>query len=153
MSYTFNNNSNTFGLITEGEYETTLERIVEGETPNGKKKLDLMFVIEDSGTFNKRKVFDTIWKERDTEFYNRRRLNMLLGTQHFEEGREFANIQEIIEELTNTKVRIKIVKAFDDYRNEDVNKIAYYMTSTNQPKTLIEKIEKQIEISDDDLPF
>ena len=153
MSYTFNNNSNAFGLITEGEYETTLERIVEGETPNGKKKLDLMFVIEDSGTFNKRKMFDTIWKERDTEFYNRRRLNMLLGTQHFEEGREFANIQEIIEELTNTKVRIKIVKAFDDYRNEDVNKIAYYMTSTNQPKTLIEKVEKQIEISDDDLPF
>jgi hypothetical protein len=153
MSYTFNNNSNTFGLITEGEYETTLERIVEGETPNGKKKLDLMFVIEDSGTFNKRKMFDTIWKERDTEFYNRRRLNMLLGTQHFEDGKEFANIQEIIEELTNTKVRIKIVKAFDDYRKEDVNKIAYYMTSTNQPKTLIEKIQKQVEISDDDLPF
>jgi hypothetical protein len=153
MSYTFNNNSNTFVLITEGEYETTLERIVEGETPNGKKKLEMMFVIEDSGTFNKRKVFDTIWKERDTEFYNRRRLNMLLGTQHFEEGREFANIQEIIQELTNTKVRIKIVKAFDDYRNEDVNKIAYYMTSTNQPKTLIEKVEKQVEISDDDLPF
>jgi len=130
-----------------------LERIVEGETPNGKKKLDLMFIIEDSGTYNKRKVFDTIWKERDSEFYNRRRLNMLLGTQHFEDGKEFANIQEIIEELTNTKVRIKIVVAFDDYKNEDVNKIAYYMSSTNQPKTLIEKVEKQVEISEDDLPF
>lgn len=153
MSYTFKSNEMTFGLIKEGEYETTLERIVEGETPNGKKKLDLMFVIEDSGTHNKRKVFDTIWKERDTEFYNRKRLNMLLGTQHFEDGREFANIQEIIEELTNTKVRIKIVVAYDDYKKEDVNKIAYYMSSTNKPQTLIEKVEKQVEISDDDLPF
>ena len=153
MSYTYNNNGNTFGLIKEGEYETTLERIVEGETPNGKRKLDLMFVIEDSGNYNKRKVFDTIWKERETEFYNRRRLNMLLGTQHFEDGKEFANIQEIIDELTNTKVRIKIVVSFDDYKNEDINKIAYYMSSTNQPKTLIEKVTKQVEISDDDLPF
>lgn len=151
MSYTYNNNGNTFGLIKEGEYETTLERIVEGETPNGKRKLDLMFVIEDSGTYNKRKVFDTIWKERETEFYNRRRLNMLLGTQHFEDGKEFANIQEIIDELTNTKVRIKIVVSFDDYKNEDINKIAYYMSSTIQPKKLESK--KEVEISDDDLPF
>ena len=146
VSYDTNN------LINEGEYEVQLERMLEGETPSGKRKLDLMFRfrdVEGQGYVN-RVLFDTIWKERETEYYNRRRINMLLGTQHYEDGKTFKNIQEIIDEMLGSYLRIKVVVAYDDYRKEDVNKIQYYMSSQNQPK----KVEsKKVEVSEDDLPF
>lgn len=146
VSYDTNN------LINEGEYEVQLERMLEGETPSGKRKLDLMFRfrdVEGQGYVN-RVLFDTIWKERETEYYNRRRINMLLGTQHYEDGKTFKNIQEIIDEMLGSYLRIKVVVAYDDYRKEDVNKIQYYMSSQNQPKKLE---SKKVEVSEDDLPF
>lgn len=146
VSYDTNN------LINEGEYEVQLERMLEGETPSGKRKLDLMFRFRDvdgQGYVN-RVLFDTIWKERETEYYNRRRINMLLGTQHYEDGKTFKNIQEIIDEMLGSYLRIKVVVAYDDYRKEDVNKIQYYMSSQNQPKKLE---SKKVEVSEDDLPF
>lgn len=142
----------TNNLINEGEYEVQLERMLEGETPSGKRKLDLMFRfrdVEGQGYVN-RVLFDTIWKERETEYYNRRRINMLLGTQHYEDGKTFKNIQEIIDEMLGSYLRIKVVVAYDDYRKEDVNKIQYYMSSQNQPKKLE---SKKVEVSEDDLPF
>jgi hypothetical protein len=155
IEYTFSNTPvNTTGsLIPEGEYEVILERFNEGETPNGKKKLDLMFRmkdIESQSKFRGRALFDTIWKERESEFYNRKRLNMLMGTQEFEDGKTFSSISEIIQELSQAHLRIKVVITYDDYRKEDVNRIQYYMSSQERPK----KVEsKKVEISDDDLPF
>ena len=139
-------------LINEGEYEVVIERMTEGETPNGKRKIDLMFRfrdIEGQGYIN-RVLFDTIWKERDTEYYNRRRINMLLGTQDFEDGKTFKNIQAIIDEMLGSFLRIKVVIAFDDYRNKDVNKIQYYMSSQHKPKKVEKKVE---EVAEEDLPF
>lgn len=155
IEYTFSSSqAPTNSLVADGEYEVTLERMTEGETPNGKKKIDLMFRIKDTEgqeKFKNRTLFDTIWKERDSEYYNRKRLNMLLGTQHFEDGKTFGSIQEIIQELVMTHLRLKVVIAYDDYRKEDINRIQYYMSSTIQPKKLESK--KEVEISDDDLPF
>lgn len=156
IEYTFSNaNVNTTSsLIPDGEYEVILERFTEGETPSGKKKLDLMFRIQDidgQDNVKRRTLFDTIWKERDSEFYNRKRINMLLGTQHFEDGKTFANIQELIQEMIETRLRVKVVIAYDDYRKEDVNRIQYYMSSQHQPKQIESK--PKVEISEDDLPF
>lgn len=139
-------------LINEGEYEVIVERMQEGETPNGKRKIDLMFRFRDidEQPYVNRVLFDTIWKERETEYYNRRRINMLLGTQDFKDGKTFKNIDAIIDEMVGTFVRIKVIKAFDDYRNRDVNKIQYYMSSHHKPK----KVEKVVEeVAEEDLPF
>lgn len=154
MAYKYEQKENTFGnsLIPEGEYEVQIERMTEGETPNGKKKIDLMFrfrSVEGQEKFDSRVLFDTIWKERETEFYNRRRLNMLMGTQHFEDGKTFGSIQNVIDELVGCFLRLKVVIAYDDYRKEDVNKIAYYMSSQEKPK----QVSKKVEISEEDLPF
>ena len=154
IEYKYEQKENTFGnsLIPEGEYEVQIERMTEGETPSGKKKLDLMFrfrSIEGQEKVASRVLFDTIWKERETEFYNRRRLNMLMGTQHFEDGKTFGSIQEVITELVGSFLQIKVVIAYDDYRKEDVNKIAYYMSSQEKPK----QVTKKVEVSEEDLPF
>ena len=139
-------------LIKEGEYEVVIERMTEGETPNGKRKIDLMLRIRDiEGQVHiNRVLFDTIWKERETEFYNRRRINMLLGTQDFKDGQTFKNIQAIIDEMLGSFMRIKVVVAFDEYRGKDVNKIQYYMSSQHKPKQVKKVVE---ELAEEDLPF
>jgi len=139
-------------LIKEGEYEVQLERMTEGETPNGKKKIDLMFRfrdIEGQGYIN-RVLFDTVWKERETEYYNRKRLNMLLGTQDFEDGKTFKDIKALIDEVTGCFLRIKVDIVFDNYRNKEVNKILCYMSSEQKPKK-VEQVKE--ELTEEELPF
>jgi hypothetical protein len=169
MSYTFNQTeveNNDYELLIEGEYEVTLEKINTAETQSGKKKLDITFRVKDiegQEKFKNRLIWDTIWKERDTEFYNRKRLNSLLGTQRIQSGTVFENINEIIESLSNANVRIKVLKEFDEYRQKDVNRVHYYMSTQIEelkPKTLDQQIkaspkEETITLEDleKELPF
>jgi hypothetical protein len=93
-----------------------------------------------------RVVFESIWQEKETSFYNRKRLNQLLGTQEVKDGTTFNSIQDIIETLKNAKLRVKLIIAFDDYKKQDINKIAFYK-STQKPN------KKIVEVKNEDLPF
>jgi len=148
MSYTFAKGQDKYELIKEGEYEVTLETILEATTMSGKKKLDIVFRIREDveQEHHNRVVFEAIWQEKETSFYNRKRLNQLLGTQEVKDGTTFNSIQDIIETLKNAKLRVKLIVAFDDYKKQDVNKIAFYK-STQKPN------KKIVEVKDEDLPF
>lgn len=148
MSYTFAKGQDKYELIKEGEYEVTLEQILEATTMSGKKKLDIVFRIREDveQEHHNRVVFEAIWQEKETSFYNRKRLNQLLGTQEVKDGTTFNSIQDIIETLKNAKLRVKLIVAFDDYKKQDVNKIAFYK-STQKPN------KKIVEVKDEDLPF
>jgi hypothetical protein len=148
MSYTFAKGQDKYELIKEGEYEVTLETILEATTMSGKKKLDIVFRIREDveQEHHNRVVFEAIWQEKETSFYNRKRLNQLLGTQEVKDGTTFNTIQDIIETLKNAKLRVKLIVAFDDYKKQDVNKIAFYK-STQKPN------KKIVEVKDEDLPF
>jgi hypothetical protein len=148
MSYTFAKGQDKYELIKEGEYEVTLEQILEATTMSGKKKLDIVFRIREDveQEHHNRVVFESIWQEKETSFYNRKRLNQLLGTQEVKDGTTFNSIQDIIETLKNAKLRVKLIIAFDDYKKQDINKIAFYK-STQKPN------KKIAEVKDEDLPF
>jgi hypothetical protein len=148
MSYTFAKGQDKYELIKEGEYEVTLETILEATTMSGKKKLDIVFRIREDveQEHHNRVVFEAIWQEKETSFYNRKRLNQLLGTQEVKDGTTFNSIQDIIETLKNAKLRVKLIVAFDDYKKQDVNKIAFYK-STQKPN------KKIVEVKNEDLPF
>lgn len=159
MSYIYAKTEDRYSLIVEGEYEVTLEGVSEASTMSGKKKLDLGFRIRNDfeQEHQNRVVYESIWQEKDTTYYNRKRLNQLLATQEIADGTSFNSIQDIIDLLKNTKLRVKIIVAYDDYRKTDVNKIAYY-TKTQKPNKKLENITVKdtkvvTEISDDDLPF
>jgi hypothetical protein len=155
--YTFTQ-ENDYSLLKDGEYEVRIERIEERTTPNGKQNLSIMFRVRDDveQAGKNRVLFDTIWKEKDTDFYNRKRLNQLLGTQHFEDGKVFNGIKDIIEELKNAPLITVITTSFNDYKSEDENKVSYYKSSNNLPKALDAKKETKKETviaTEDDLPF
>lgn len=158
QSYTFTK-ENDYSLLNEGEYEVIIERIEEKVTQNGKKNISIMFrVREDLEQEGKNRIlFESIWKERDTDFYNRKRLNQLIGTQHFEDGKTFKDIADVLDNLKNAYLIVNVKQVYNDYKQEDENSIAYYKSSNHLPKALsaesVSKNTKGIEIPDEDLPF
>ena len=154
MSYKYDATQvNEYGLIAEGLYEVILEKAETKTLPSGKEKIGIMFRIRSDvdQAFQNRVVFEDIWKERDTEFFNRKRLNMLMGTQNFENGKTFNSIAELIDALTGAFLQINVTKSYDDYRQEEVNGISYYRSSEHKPQTVAET--QPSDISEDDIPF
>jgi hypothetical protein len=147
--YTF---TNTSGLIKEGEYEVILEKAEIKKLLSGKEKIGIQFRIrtdvEQEG--KNRIIFEDIWKEKDNpQFFNRRRLNLLLATQKIENGKTFDTIAELLKFLTGSMLVVKVAVEHDEYRNEEVNKIVYYRSSKAKPQEVAKpKIAK-----DEDLPF
>lgn len=154
MSYKYDATQvNEYGLIAEGLYEVILEKAETKTLPSGKEKIGIMFRIRSDvdQAFQNRVVFEDIWKERDTEFFNRKRLNMLMGTQNFENGKTFNSIAELIDALTGAFLQINVTKSYDDYRQEEVNGISYYRSSEHKPQTVA--ATQPSDISEDDIPF
>ena len=152
MGYTYEKNEAS-KLFEAGDYEARIERIEKRVLPSGKEKLSFMFRIRDDveQAEQNRCVFDDIWKERDNpEHYNRRRINQLLGTQDIEDGKTFADIDAVIEELQGASLIVHVVKTFDDYIGQEVNKVAYYKTSAHKPSQVG---STSAPVIDDDLPF
>jgi hypothetical protein len=140
----------SYEVLKEGEYEAIAEKLQIQTLPSGKEKVSIMFRIrEDVEQEGKNRViFEDIWKEKDNpQYFNRKRLNQLLGTQHLEDGTSFTTIQDLLDQLKGAYVRIKVAVEFSEYRNENQNKISYYKTTTKPAQKVGE------EIKDEDLPF
>lgn len=156
--YTFTK-TDDYALLEEGEYEVVIERIEEKVSKNGKKNISIMFRVRDDieQPYGNRVLFESIWKEKDSEFYNRKRLNQLLGTQHFEDGKTFKDIEDVLANLRNTYLIAVVKIVHSDYSQEDENVISYYKSSNHLPKALSSEPTKKnletIEIADEDLPF
>lgn len=166
MPYTYDKaaaTANTYDLIKEGEYEVFIEKATIRETASGKQKISLQLRVRSDveQDAKNRVIFEDIWKERDNpQFFNRKRINQLLGTQHFEDGTSFDTIEKLLEAITGANLVVKVGIEHDDYRNAEVNYVVYYKSSKQQPKTLGaapaapgKKASEVLDISDDELPF
>ena len=149
-----------YALIKDGEYELSIEKIETKILESGSKKVAIQFRVREDveQASQKRVIFEDIWKERETIYYNRKRLNQLIGTQKVEDGKSFADIDEIMDMLRGANVRAKIVVKYDDYHEKDINSIAYYMSTKEGAqelgaKTTNEKGVPTIDVAEDDLPF
>lgn len=153
------NNKNV--LVEEGDYEVTLEKIERRVTGTGREKLSLTFRIRTDveQSFKNRCVFEDIWSEKENpKFFNRKRINQLLGTQHLEEGTRFENINKIIDFMVGKSLVCHIGVEFDTYKEKDVNVVNYYKSSNVKPEisSLNDETPKSGNlpvVDDDDLPF
>lgn len=157
MAYTFET-ANDYEPLEEGDYEMEIEKAEVKTLPSGKEKLSFMLRVrsdvEQKG--KNRVIFEDIWRERENpEFFNRRRLNQLLGTQKLDDGHVFDDINAIIEFLQGKYLIAHVVVKFDDYRQEDRNSVAWYKKSEHGVKELGGSEEPQTSpsVNDDDLPF
>lgn len=137
MAYTYEKTDT--GLIKEGDYEVEIERIERRTLPSGKEKIMLQYRIRtDVEQDSKNRVlFEDIWAEREhPDYFNRKRINQLLGTQKIEDGHVFEDINSVMKFLEGQRLIVHVVVQMDDYKGEDVNSIAYYKTSKSLPSSL-----------------
>lgn len=153
MSYTYENKQD---LIAEGDYEVIVDKIERKTLPSGKEKIGINFRIRsdvEGQKYGNRIVFEDIWQEKDhPEFFNRRRINQILGTQGIKEGTVFEDINDVIKVLEGSFLQIHIVAVFDDYRGTDVNKVSYYKSSNFKPQSM-GGADTTIALTEDELPF
>ena len=164
-------------LIPEGDYEVSVDKIERKVTGAGREKLVITFRLRSDveQEFKNRCIFEDIWSEKDNpKFFNRKRINQLLGTQKgMKEGMTFGNINKIIKFLLNRSLVCHIGVEFDTYREKDVNVVNYYRSSKVEPlyknlktaEEIINESEEQPQqqnvvssnnlpvVNDDDLPF
>jgi hypothetical protein len=163
MSYTYDKNS-AYGLIKAGEYEVMIQEATIKTTPSGKEKISLKYKIrEDVEQESKgRIIFEDIWKEKDNpQFFNRKRLNLLLRTQDIENGKTYEAITDLLTDLAGSYLILKITVEMDDYRGEEVNRVIYYRHTHNPSQSVNntplkegqKPVTKATPIKDEDLPF
>lgn len=159
--YTYSKESS--GLMKDGDYEVVIERIERKVLTSGKEKLSIMFRVRSDveQPYQNKCVFEDIWQEKENpQFFNRKRINQLLGTQDIKEGTTFATINKIIEAITGAYLIVHVGTVFDDYRGEDVNTVSYYKSSKHKPQKLcgVQPVKTPsgysgLVINDEDLPF
>lgn len=156
-SYTFTKEVKEYSLIPEGDYEVRIEKAERKTLSTGKEKLTITYVVRQDveQECKNRYVFEDIWQEKDNpQFFNRKRLNQLLGTQDIKEGTTFADINEVLDFLWNQSLIVHIGQSYDDYRQKDVNYVSYYKSSQHLPQKLgSTATTTKVEITDDELPF
>lgn len=164
MPYTYDA-SDLSGLVKEGDYEATIERIEKKTMPSGKEKLSVMYRIRTDvdQQYGNKPIFEDIWAEKDNPgVFNRKRLNQLLGTQEIEDGHTFETINDVIDFLVGGNLIIHVAVSFDDYHGEDVNTVSFYKSSKAKPKTLDEPTPSKaggldpnsgVIVDEEDLPF
>lgn len=139
MSYTYDA-SELSGLVKEGDYEATIERMERKTLPSGKEKLSIMYRIRsdvEGQAYGNKCIFEDIWEEKDNPgVFNRRRLNQLMGTQEIEDGHTFETINDVIDFLLGGNLIIRVSVELDEYHGEDVNKVAFYRSSKIKPQKL-----------------
>lgn len=152
MSYTYEKSNNE--LIEEGDYEAYIDKIAEQTTNNGAHKIGIRFRIRSDveQKYGNRCVFEDIWQSKETGKYNEQRLNKLLSTQKdLEDGHTFESINDVFEYLQGRNVILHIVKSFDDWSGQDINRVLYYKASKNEPQSL--SSNDTTNIVEEDLPF
>lgn len=159
MAYTFDKASATAGdLIPTGDYEAQIEKIEQRQSPtSGRGYLNIQYRIRSDveQECKNRVVFEAIWTEKDApEFYNRKRLNQLMGTQDFKDGQTFDSAEDLIQALVGSCLIIHIAKEFDDYSGKDRNQVKWYRSSKAKPTELKPADTDDINVVDDDgVPF
>lgn len=159
MGYTYKK-EDEFKLLEEGDYEVRIENCEFAETQNGTDYIKITLRIRDDieQPSKNRSFSDSIWKEKDhPEYFNRQKINRILGALNVADGTEFNTIEDVMKEIKGSFIIAHVVKRHDEYYGKEVNSVRYYKPTkfNGELKSDISKASNEdlIEITEDDLPF
>lgn len=153
MSYS---TKDAYSLIEKGEYELQITQMTINVSTSGKEYLAIRFKIRDDveQKFKNRIIFENIWHEKDNpEYFNRKRIGSLLGTQADDISAE--SIEEVMEIMEGAYLIGVVDIVHNDYVGADENRIKYFKKSKVGEQTLTDPKEDEVtvEISSDIFPF
>lgn len=118
----------SFGLIDEGDYEVTLEKLEKKTSAKGGKYLNITFGIRKDveQKFKGRKLFYSIFAQEGDKAYNFDVINKIIITQKNRPDYKthFEDIDEVFQYLVGLHLIISVEITFDDYSGSDRNRVA-----------------------------
>lgn len=169
MAYDLNEykDSNDYGLVDKGKYEAVVEKIEIKTASTGTVYLNIQYRIRSDvdQSYGNRVIFETIFKEKESDHFNRQRLTKLVKATNENINLYFNSIDDILESIAGKKLIINVAIRHDDFRDADINYVSYYeptkagdkvleTTATGKP---VEKVAdgfyRTKPVLDDDLPF
>lgn len=148
-------------LLPEGEYEVTIIKAELRYTKtNNVPNISLDMVIrEDVQQMNQRRhIFDSLFKSRETGMYNMQRIQSICKCAGLPEGDEYPDEYALCNMLMMRNIRIVVKQMMDDYKGEKVAKVHYYKppqdasTAASPAPAASNHGMEEVE-PEDDLPF
>lgn len=156
MAYT--SNENEVKLLNDGEYECVIDDIREKTYGmENKTCLSIQFRVrndvEQAG--KNRIVFETLYKSKETNDYNGKRIGNLLCACGLPVGESKDTISEVCKFCKGAYLLAGIGIRMNDYQGKNENYVKFYGKTKNASKasTLVNEPKQEEEISDDMLPF
>ena len=156
MAYT--SNENEVKLLNDGEYECVIDDIREKTYGmENKTCLSIQFRIrsdvEQAG--KNRIVFETLYKSKETNDYNGKRIGNLLCACGLPVGESKDTISEVCKFCKGAYLLAGIGIRMNDYQGKNENYVKFYGKTKNASKasTLTPEPKQEEDISDDMLPF
>lgn len=156
MAYT--SNENEVKLLNDGEYECVIDDIREKTYGmENKTCLSIQFRIrsdvEQAG--KNRIVFETLYKSKETNDYNGKRIGNLLCACGLPVGKSKDTISEVCKFCKGAYLLVGIGIRMNDYLGKNENYVKFYGKTKNASKasTLTPEPKQEEDISDDMLPF
>lgn len=169
MAYDLNEykDLNDYGLVDKGKYEAVVEKIEIKTASTGTVYLNIQYRIRSDvdQPYGNRVIFETIFKEKDSDYFNRQRLTKLVKATCENSDLYFESIDDILESIAGKKLIINVAIRHDEFRDADINYVSYYeppeagdkvleTTATGQPvEKLADGFYRTKTVIDDDLPF
>lgn len=156
MAYT--SNENEVKLLNDGEYECVIDDIREKTYGmENKTCLSIQFRIrsdvEQAG--KNRIVFETLYKSKETNDYNGKRIGNLLCACGLPVGKSKDTISEVCKFCKDAYLLVGIGTRMNDYLGKNENYVKFYGKTKNASKAsiLTSEPKQEEDISDDMLPF
>ncbi len=140
-------------IIPEGEYEVFIKSASETTTKQGKRYINVTFVVRDDveQKCKNKYIWHQIWKKREPNQadlacggYNNQQIQILSKAVEFENGRQFESIEDWCSQLEGRVAKVTVRhEKFNGYVNAKVQKIE----KTKYPGFEI------YDVDDEDLPF
>jgi len=152
-------------LLKDGEYEMMIMDSKHGITEGGSEYIELSLKVRDDIEQESQNEYLTerIYKSKETGEYSVRRINNICKSAGIPENSEFEDEEDLGRNLLACLVIAVVKIQFDDYRGEDINRIAYYkptkipLQNLKEPTPLHEKakaeVKKEIEETEEELPW
>lgn len=129
LGMTFDSSFDT-NLIDAGDYEVVLKAERRTVQSSNKVMLSLDFKIRDDvdQKFKNKHVFDNAWEDKNNpHWFDLAKLNNLIKSQKglptYKET--FSDVDECIQYLNGLQMIITVTKEFDDYTQDDRNRVKY----------------------------
>lgn len=135
-------------LIKKGSYESVIEKMELKPAKNETRTLAITYRIRDDieQESQNRLVFENIWLGSQ---FHQKRIENLLYAVNSPKDKVFNSVEEVMGYCQGKKVIINVDIYFDEFYNDERNKVSFVKQTAHPDK----KLDTTVEVNDEELPF